>query len=71
MEGNSSVNMCSGLIVVSDNVDGEKEEICLWVGKDSLNDAIDHCFVYCDRATQERFIQTLTAHIRKADNVEA
>ena len=71
MEGNSSVNMCSGLIVVSDNVDGEKEEICLWVGKDSLHDAINDCFFYCDRSTQERFIQTLTAHIRKEDNVEA
>ena len=71
MEGDSFVCLCSGLIAVSDEVNGKKEEIQLWVGTDSLNDAINSSFAFCDRATQERFIQTLTAHIRKEDNVEA
>ena len=71
MEGDCFVGLCSGLIAVSDNVDGKKQEIRLWVGTDSLNDAIDSCFAYCTRSTQERFIQTLTAHIRETENVEA
>ena len=71
MEGKSFVCMSGGLISVNDKVDRESEEIRLWVGADSLNDAIDRYFPYCDRSTQERFIQTLTAAIRKVDNVEA
>ncbi len=77
MEGDALVSMCDGLISVVDRVDDgkgrirEKEEIRLWVGADSLINAIDCYFPYCTRSTQERFIQTLTAHIRKEDNVEA
>ena len=43
----------------------------LLVGSKAIDDAVATYLTNCDRATQERFIQTLTAHIRKEDNVEA
>ena len=71
MEGDPLVCVFQGLISVTDRVDGKKEEIHLWVGSDNLNDAIARCLPYCDRSTQERFLQILTDHIRKVDQVEA
>lgn len=71
MEGDPIVSVFQGLISVTDRVDGKKEEIHLWVGSDNLNDAIARCLPYCDRSTQERFLQILTDHIRKVDSIEA
>ena len=71
MEGDPLVCVFQGLISVTDRVDGKKEEIHLWVGSDNLNDAIARCLPYCERSTQERFLQILTDHIRKVDSIEA
>ena len=68
MEGDPIVSVFQGLISVTDRVDGKKHEIHLWVGSDNLNDAIARCLPYCDRSTQERFLQILTDHIRTTEN---
>jgi len=36
-----------------------------------MNTPIEKYLIYCDRSTQERFIQVLNDHIRKTDNGEA
>jgi len=38
---------------------------------DAINDAVAKLLPSCDRSTQERFLQILTDHIRKADQVQA
>ncbi len=48
---------------------GDQCQLC--VGSKAIEDAVAKYLTNCDRSIQERFIQTLTAAIRKEDNVEA
>jgi len=63
-----SLSFQSGLIRASDET---QDSVTVWVGIDTLNDAIADYLPRCDRSTQERLMQTLTDHIRKTDNAGA
>ena len=63
-----SINLQHGSI---DATDASSESVSIYAGTDAINDAVAAFLPYCSRSTQERFIEILTAHIRKADQVEA
>ena len=46
-------------------------QIHVYVGSEAMNDAVALYLTHCDREQQERFMQALTDHIRKADQVQA
>ena len=63
-----SINMQYGSIVATDSSD---QIVSVYAGVDAINDAVANLLPHCDRSTQERFMQILTDHIRKADQVQA
>ena len=63
-----SINLQHGSI---DATDASSESVSIYAGTDAINDAVANLLPCCDRSTQERFIEILTAHIRKVDQVEA
>ena len=63
-----SINLRHGSI---DAIDASSESVCIYAGTDAIYDAVAQLLPSCPRSTQERFIEILTAHIRKADQVEA
>ena len=68
MENIKQAWMLHGLITAQE----ESGDQChLYVGSEALNDMVATYLTNCDRSVQERFMQTLTDHIRKVDNVEA
>jgi hypothetical protein len=68
MGDNRSINLQHGSIVAADSCD---RIVSIYAGVEAINDAVAKLLPCCDRSTQERFIEILTAHIRKADQVEA
>jgi hypothetical protein len=68
MGDNRSINLQHGSIVAADSSD---RIVSIYAGVEAINDAVAKLLPCCDRSTQERFIEILTAHIRKADQVEA
>ena len=65
---NRSINLQHGSIVATDSSD---QIVSVYAGTDAINDAVAKLLPSCDRSTQERFMQILTDHIRKADQVQA
>ena len=63
-----SINLQHGYIDVSD---ASSESVSIYAGTDAIYDAVAQLLPSCPRSTQERFIEILTAHIRKADQVQA
>ncbi len=51
--------------------DDSDRVVSVYVGTDALNAGIEKYLQECNRSTQERFMQTLTDHIRKVDNAAA
>ena len=68
LDDNSQLTLSCGSVIASDS---SVETISIYAGADAIDDAINNYLPQCDRSTQERFMQTLTDHIRKVDNVEA
>ena len=68
LDGDNSVDLKSGWITVSDST---PEKVTILAGANAINDAVAELLPYCDRSTQERFLQILTDHIRKVDSLEA
>ena len=63
-----SINLQHGSIVATDSSD---QIVSVYAGTEAINDAVAKLLPSCDRSTQERFMQILTDHIRKADQVQA
>ena len=63
-----SINLQHGSI---DATDASSESVSIYAGTDAINDAVANLLPCCDRSTHERFIEILTAHVRKVDQVEA
>lgn len=63
-----SINLQHGSIIATDSSD---QIVSIYAGTDAINDAVANLLPCCDRSTQERFMQILTDHIRKTENVEA
>ena len=63
-----SINLQHGSI---DATDASSESVSIYAGTDAIYDAVAQLLPSCPRSTQERFIEILTAHIRKVDSVEA
>ena len=68
LDDNSQLTLSCGSVIASDS---SAETISIYAGVDAIDDAIDKYLPLCDRSTQERFMQTLTDHIRKVDSIEA
>jgi hypothetical protein len=68
MGDNRSINIQYGSIVATDSSD---QIVSIYAGTEAINDAVASLLPCCDRSTQERFMQILTDHIRKADQVQA
>ena len=68
MGDNRSINLQHGSIIAADSSD---QIVSVYAGTDAINDAVAKLLPSCDRSTQERFIDILTGHIRKADQVQA
>ena len=68
LDGGNSVDLKHGWITVSDST---PEKVTILAGANAINDAVAELLPYCDRSTQERFLQILTDHIRKVDSLEA
>mgnify|MGYP003111827242 FL=1 len=68
MGDNRSINLQHGSIVATDSSD---QIVSIYAGTEAINDAVANLLPCCDRSTQERFLQILTDHIRKADQVQA
>ena len=51
--------------------DDSNRVVSVYVGTDALNAGVEKYLQECTRSTQERFIQVLTAYIRKVDNAAA
>ena len=68
MGDSRSVNLQHGSIIATDSSD---QIVSIYAGTDAINDAVANLLPCCDRSTQERFLQILTDHIRKMDNVQA
>ena len=68
MGDNRSINLQHGSIIATDSSD---QIVSVYAGTDVINDAVAKLLPSCDRSTQERFMQILTDHIRKADQVQA
>ena len=68
MGDNRSINLRHGSIIATDSSD---QIVSVYAGADAINDAVAKLLPSCDRSTQERFMQILTDHIRKTENVEA
>ena len=68
MGDNRSINLQHGSIVAADSSD---QIVSIYAGVEAINDAVAKLLPCCDRSTQERFLQILTDHIRKADQVQA
>ena len=67
LDDNSQLTLSCGSVIASDS---SVETISIYAGADAIDDAINKYLPQCDRSTQERFMQTLTDHIRKTE-VEA
>ena len=65
---NRSINLQHGSIIAADSSD---QIVSIYAGIEAINDAVANLLPCCDRSTQERFLQILTDHIRKVDNVQA
>ena len=65
---NRSINLQHGSIIAADSSD---QIVSIYAGTNAINDAVANLLPYCDRSTQERFLQILTDHIRKVDSVGA
>jgi hypothetical protein len=63
-----SIHLEHGSVVAKDS---SSEIVSIYAGTDAINDAVAAFLPYCDRSTQERFLQILTDHIRKVDSIEA
>ena len=63
-----SINLQHGSINATD---ASSESVSIYAGTDAIYDAVAQLLPFCPRSTQERFIEILTAHIRKADQVQA
>lgn len=63
-----SITLDHGSIVATDS---SPEIVCIYAGRDVINDAVANFLPTCDRLTQERFMQILTDHIRKNDEIKA
>ncbi len=68
MGDNRSINLQHGSVVATDSSD---QIVSIYAGVEAINDAVAKLLPCCDRSTQERFLQILTDHIRKADQVQA
>ena len=68
MGDDRSINFQYGSIVATDSSD---QIVSVYAGTDAINDAVAKLLPSCDRSTQERFMQILTDHIRKADQTQA
>ena len=68
MGENRSINLQHGSIIATHSSD---QIVSIYAGTDAINDAVANLLPCCDRSTQERFIDILTDHIRKVDNVQA
>ena len=68
MGDNRSINLQHGSIIATDSSD---QIVSIYAGVEAINDAVANLLPCCDRSTQERFLQILTDHIRKVDNVQA
>ena len=68
MGDNRSINLQHGSIIATDSSD---QIVSIYAGTDAINEAVANLLPCCDRSTQERFLQILTDHIRKVDNVQA
>jgi urate oxidase len=68
VDNQATISLTGGIITVQDNSDCS---VSVFIGNEALNNAIAKHLPFCDRSTQERFMQVLTDHIRKTDNVEA
>jgi len=68
LDDNSQLTLSCGSVIASDS---SVETISIYAGADAIDDAIDKYLPQCGRFTQERFLQTLTDHIRKVDSIEA
>ena len=68
MGDNRSINLQHGSIVAADSSD---QIVSIYAGVEAIDDAVAKLLPCCDRSTQERFLQILTDHIRKADQVQA
>lgn len=68
MGDNRSINLQHGSIIATDSSPGT---VAIYAGRDAINDAVANLLPTCDRSTQERFMQILTDHIRKVDQVQA
>lgn len=68
MENVENVTMTYGLITAQEE---SGNQVHLYVGSEAMNNAIASYLTHCDREQQERFMQALTDHIRKTENVEA
>ena len=64
LEGDRSVDLKHGWITVSDST---PEKVTILAGTSAINDAVAELLPYCDRSTQQRFIDILTDHIRKVE----
>ena len=64
LDGSNSVDLKSGWITVSDST---SEKVTILAGTSAINDAVAELLPYCDRSTQQRFIDILTDHIRKVE----
>ena len=63
-----SINLQFGSIIAKDSSD---QVVSIYAGAEAINDAVAKLLPTCDRSTQERFIDILTDHIRKVDQVQA
>ena len=68
MGDSRSINLQHGSIIAADSSD---QIVSIYAGTEAINDAVANLLPCCDRSTQERFLQILTDHIRKVDNVQA
>ena len=68
VDNQATISLTGGIITVHDNSDCS---VSVFVGNEALNNAIAKHLPYCDRSTQDRFMQVLTDHIRKTDNAKA
>ena len=68
LDEHRSINLEHGSIYATD---ASSESVSIYAGTDAINDAVANFLPYCTRSTQERFMQILTDHIRKADQAQA
>ena len=64
MGDNRSINLQHGSIIATDS---STETVAIYAGTEVINDAVAKLLPYCDRSTQEHFVQLLTDHIRVAE----